>query len=57
VYKGAFQNQERRITKNFFFFEAHRKIVKMYNLKLQQMATSECTNTTRKDDPTWDLVA
>jgi hypothetical protein len=39
------------------FSEVHRKIVKKYNLKLQQMATSECTNTMRKDDPTWDLVA
>lgn len=42
----------------FFFFLKHTlKIVKKYNLKLQQMATSEYTNTTRKDDLTWDLVA
>jgi len=50
------QNQERRIAKKFFFSEAHLKIAIKYNLKLQQMATPECTNTTRKDYPTWDLV-
>ena len=53
----CFSKPREEDNKEFFFFEAHRKIVKMYNLKLQQMATSECTNTTRKDDPTWDLVA
>jgi hypothetical protein len=40
----------------FFDSAAHLELIKKYNLKLQQMATSECTNTTRKEYPTWDLV-
>jgi hypothetical protein len=38
----------------FFFPEVHLKKVQS---ETTTDATSECTNTTRKDDPTWDLVA
>ena len=41
----------------FFYSEVHLKLVKKYNLKLQQMATFEYMYATRKDDPMRDLVS